>query len=98
MELSFKLRTPIDWFTSAVSVLSSCVVFWEVFGVVVAFLSALSGELGTLGSALSHELVLELVLGVVVELTPTDGVFALELESDELLVLNVATETGTRTF
>lgn len=64
-----------------------------------AFRSALlSGELGRLGSADSQELVLELVFGVVVELTPTEGVFALELESELLFVLKLATETGTRTF
>lgn len=62
----------------------------------VVFLSVLlSGELGRLGSALSHVLVFELVLGVVVELTPTDGVFILELESElTLFELKFATETG----
>lgn len=62
----------------------------------VAFRSVLlSGELGRLGSALSQVLVSELVLGVVVELTPKDGVFILELESElRLLVLKLATATG----
>lgn len=59
------------------------------------FLSVLSGELGKLGSALSHVLVSELVLGVVVELTPTEGVFILELESELMLfALKLATDTG----
>lgn len=97
VELSFKLKTPIEVFNDAsrfsTVASSSCV------AITVVFLSVLlSGELGKLGSALSQVLVLELVFGVVVELTPTDGVFILELES-ELILLNVATgKCSARTF
>lgn len=65
--------------------------------ITVAFRSVLlSGEPGRLGSALSHVLVSELVVGVVVGVVVerTEGVFILELESELTFVLKLAAVTG----
>lgn len=99
VELSFKLSTPMEALSdeSGFSFVSSSVAFcWVVLDATTVALRSvlLSGELGKLGSALSHVLVLVLVFGVVVELT-TEAVFTLELESElTLLALKLATDTG----
>lgn len=94
VELSFKLSTPIEVSREFSCSWASSGGFCVVLPVItVAFRSVLlSGELGRLGSALSHVLVLELVFGVVVE--PIDGVFILELESELTFVLKFAVVTG----
>lgn len=74
--------------------LLSCVLFLG--SIPFVSITLFSGELGVLGS-FSEPLVFELVFGVVVaELTPTDGVVTLELESELKLLaaLKFATDTG----
>lgn len=104
VELSFKLSTPMEVLRDSSLFVSSS--GWLGLGLglelglgvamTVALRSVLlSGELGRLGSLLSQVLVSELVLGVVVQLTPTEAVFMLELESElTLLALKLATEMG----